>query len=225
MDSNSLRGDAQWVDAGIHVDVTAPIATLELSGWERPGWPAARAWKALAAAVTGLSRRHDVRCVVLRGVGSRAGDTPERTSPDSYATASALRALRGSRHPIVALVEGACVAWGLEIATCCDLRVCAESARLGAAIDRLRLAGVYDELRPLAQLLGPTAALDAVLAGELLGAERALALGLVNRVAPDVSVVEQTYGLAARIAGGAPLVNRWHKQAVRRLYGETPSAT
>jgi len=219
------------------VEVTPPIATLVLDGLGTRGGLEAGPWAALAAALADLSRLDDVGCVVLHGIGARAltDDLPESRSGSARgatdygavhaeAVASALRALRGSRHPTVALIEGVCVTWGLEVATCCDLRVCGESSRLGAAIDRARFVGVYDELRPLAQLLGPTSALDTVLGGGLLGAERALELGLVNRVFPDGAVAEQAYGLAARIAAGAPLLNRWHKQVVRRLYGEVPLA-
>jgi enoyl-CoA hydratase/carnithine racemase len=61
-----------------------------------------------------------------------------------------------------------------------------------------------------------------MLDGGLMNAERALALGLVNRIAPDAAVEAQAYGLAARVAAGAPLVNAWHKQAVRRVYGQIP---
>jgi enoyl-CoA hydratase/carnithine racemase len=221
--------------AGVHVDITAPMATLELVRPDDRDGLSTEAWRALAAAVTSLSKREDVQCIVLQGTGGRAPgslgrDAPDRPATDSVearafqaeAIASALRTLRSSRHPIVALVEGACVGWGLEVATCCDLRVCGESSRFGAAVDPSRLAGVYDELRPLVQLLGPTSALDLLLDGGMLGAERAQLLGLVNRVAPDAGLREQAYGLAARVAAGAPLVNRWHKQAVRRLYGQVP---
>jgi enoyl-CoA hydratase/carnithine racemase len=64
--------------------------------------------------------------------------------------------------------------------------------------------------------------LELLLSGELIGAGRARAVGLVNRVHPDIAVIEQGYGLAARIAAGAPLVNRWHKRFVRRLLDPTP---
>jgi enoyl-CoA hydratase/carnithine racemase len=80
----------------------------------------------------------------------------------------------------------------------------------------------YDELEPLVQLLGASPVLELLLSGELIGADRALTYGLVNRVHPDASVLEQGYGLAARIAAGAPLVNRWHKKFVRRLHERTP---
>ncbi|MEX2048673.1 MAG: enoyl-CoA hydratase/isomerase family protein [Gemmatimonadota bacterium] len=234
MTFHTPRRSAGSSSAGVQVDVTAPIATLEVGWPDNRDGPATEAWRALAAALTSLSKRDDVKCIVLQGTrgGAPAAQrgAADALAPDSVearafqadAIASALRALRASRHPIVALVEGACVGWGLEIATCCDLRVCGESSRFGAAVDASRLGGVYDELRPLAQLLGPTTALERVLDGGMLGAERAQLLGLVNRVAPDAGLREQAYGLAARVAAGAPLVNRWHKQAVRRLYGQVP---
>jgi enoyl-CoA hydratase/carnithine racemase len=120
------------------------------------------------------------------------------------------------------VIEGICVGGGLEIAACCDLRVCGESSRFGAPINRLGLTMSHDELEPLVQLLGPSSVLDLLLSGELIDAERARSFGLVNRIWPDSAVVEQGYGLAARIAAGAPLVNRWHKKFIRRLQDRTP---
>jgi enoyl-CoA hydratase len=108
-----------------------------------------------------------------------------------------------------------------EVASC-DLRVCGESSRFGAPIARLGLTMSYEELEPLVQLLGASPVLDLLLSGELIGAERALSYGLVNRVHADAAVVEQGFGLAARIAAGAPLVNRWHKKFVRRLHERAP---
>ena len=80
----------------------------------------------------------------------------------------------------------------------------------------------HDELEPLVQLLGASPVLDLLLSGDLIDAERARSVGLVNRIWPDSAVVEQGYGLAARIAAGAPLVNRWHKKFIRRLQDRTP---
>jgi enoyl-CoA hydratase/carnithine racemase len=133
-----------------------------------------------------------------------------------------MHAVRSCRHPTVAVIEGLCVGGGLEIAACCDLRVCAESSRFGAPINRLGLTMSYDELEPLLQLLGPGPVLEILLSGELITADRAKTVGLVNRVWPDVAVVEQGYGLVARIAAGAPLVNRWHKKFIRRLMDRRP---
>ena len=59
--------------------------------------------------------------------------------------------------------------------------------------------------------------LEILLTGELIDAERAHTHGLVHRVHPTGTVVEHGYGLAVRVAAGAPLVNRWHKKFIRRL--------
>ena len=58
--------------------------------------------------------------------------------------------------------------------------------------------------------------------GELIDAHRAHTYGLVHRVHPTGTVVDSGYGLVARIAAGAPLVNRWHKQFIRRLLERRP---
>jgi enoyl-CoA hydratase len=126
------------------------------------------------------------------------------------------------RHPTVALIEGLCVGGGLEIAACCDLRVCGESSLFGAPINRLGLTMSHEEVEPLVRLLGAALVLEILLTGDLINAERAQQCGLVNRVHPDAAVVEHGYGLVARIATGAPLVNRWHKKFVRRVLERRP---
>ena len=136
-----------------------------------------------------------------------------------------MEAVSGCRHPTVAVIEGICVGGGLEIAACCDLRICGESSRFGAPVHRLGLTMSYDELRPLLTLLGPATLLEILLTGELIDAEHARAAGLVSRVWPDGSVVEEGRALVDRIVAGAPLVNRWHKKFIRRLLeGGTISA-
>ncbi|MGB1657096.1 MAG: enoyl-CoA hydratase-related protein [Longimicrobiales bacterium] len=217
------------------VDVTVPIATVRLDGPERHNVLDVSGWRSLADAMHTLAQRDDVLAVAVRGTGGRAFSAgsdigafaAQRSSPEdvraySEAIASAMHAIRVCRHPTVAIIEGICVGGGLEIAACCDLRVCAESSRFGAPINRLGLTMSHDELEPLLQLLGPGPVMEILLSGELIDAERALSVGLVSRVWTDAAVVEQGYGLVARIAAGAPLVNRWHKKFVRRLLDRRP---
>jgi enoyl-CoA hydratase len=193
-------------------------------------------WEALADVMTVLGEDQDVRCVVIEGSGTRAfsagsdigGFPQERQTPEQvqvYAAAleSALSALRNCSHPTVALIHGVCVGGGLEIAASCDLRICSESSRFGAPINRLGLTMSYAELGPLVELVGGSVTLEILLEGGLLDAERAYHKGLVNRVVPDEDVAEAARATAHQIAAGAPLVNRWHKKFVRRLTdGEGP---
>jgi enoyl-CoA hydratase/carnithine racemase len=219
----------------VRIEITNPIATVQLDGPERHNVLDVAGWRALAEAFESLSSRDNVNVVVVCGAGGRAfsagsdiaafptqRDSPEDVRRYSDAIGAAMKAVQGCRHPTVAVIEGICVGGGLEIAACCDLRVCGESSRFGAPNNRLGLTMSHDELEPLVQLLGPSSVLDLLLSGELIDAERARSFGLVNRIWPDSAVVEQGYGLAARIAAGAPLVNRWHKKFVRRLQDRTP---
>lgn len=223
------------MSAQVRVEVDTPIATVRLDGPARHNVLDSSGWQDLAAALDEVSERDDVRAVAIRGTGGRAfsagsdisafeeqRSTPEEVRAYSVAIGTALNAIHACRHPTVAVIEGLCVGGGLEIAACCDLRVCGESSRFGAPINRLGLTMSYDELEPLVRLLGPGPVLEILLSGELIDAERARVVGLVNRVFPDAAVVEQGYGLVARIAAGAPLVNRWHKKFVRRLLERRP---
>ena len=219
----------------VHVEVNEPIATVRLDGPERHNVLDLDGWRATAEAFQTLSNRNDVRGIAVRGTGGRAFSagsdiaafSAQRSAPDdvriySAAIKGAMDSVRTCRHPTVAIIEGLCVGGGLEIAACCDLRVCGESSRFGAPINRLGLTMSHDELAPLLQLIGPGPVLEILLSGELIDVEHAKTVGLVNRVWPDAAVVEQGYGLVARIAAGAPLVNRWHKKFIRRLQDPTP---
>lgn len=217
------------------VEVDTPIATVRLDHPHRHNVLDAEGWNAVAEAFIELSARDDLRCVAVRGTGGQAfsagsdigafeqqRSTPGDVRAYSAAISSALRAIRACRHPTVAIIEGLCVGGGLEIASCCDMRVCGESSRFGAPINRLGLTMSHDELEPLLQLIGPGPVLEILLSGELITAERARIVGLVNRVEPDGLVVDRGYGLVGRIAAGAPLVNRWHKQFVLRMLQRQP---
>ena len=119
--------------------------------------------------------------------------------------------------PTVALIEGACVGGGLEIAAMCDMRICGESSRFGVPINKLGLTMGYGELAGLLALVGRGTALEILLEGRVFPAQEAYRKGLVNRVVPDSDVESEAYALARRIAAGAPLVARWHKQYIERL--------
>jgi enoyl-CoA hydratase/carnithine racemase len=185
--------------------------------------------------MTALGEDQSVRCVLIQGSGNRAfsagsdiGGFPEERQTSEqvqvYAQAleSALSVLGNCPHPTLALIQGVCVGGGLEIAASCDLRICSESSRFGAPINRLGLTMSYTELAPLVELVGASITLEILLEGGLLDADQAYQKGLVNRVVPDEDVGDEARALAHRIAGGAPLVNRWHKKFVRRLTDGAP---
>ncbi|MBX3603997.1 MAG: enoyl-CoA hydratase/isomerase family protein [Piscinibacter sp.] len=192
-------------------------------------------WQRLGALLREVSADDGVRCVVLRGAGGKAfapgNDIAEfETERSNFAQGKAygavlhdaLGALADCRHPTLALIEGICVGGGLEIAALCDLRLCNESARFGVPINKLGLVMAHAELAALVQLAGRAVALEMLLEGRVFGAREALEKRLVHRVLPDAELEREAMACAQRIAAGAPLVARWHKQFLRELAAGGP---
>lgn len=218
----------------ILVERDGPIATVILNRPEKLNALNLDAWQRLAEAMRQLDSDDLVRCIVVRGAGKAfaagadiAAFEQERGSIEQARTygkaeEAGIMAVANCPHPTVALIHGACVGGGLEIACGCDIRVCGESSRFGAPINRLGLTLSYTEIRFFVGIVGPTVAREILLEGSVFDAERAMAMGLVNRVVPDAEVEPEAYATARRIADGAPLVNRWHKKFLRRIADPTP---
>ena len=192
-------------------------------------------WNQLAENMAKISVDRNIRCVVLRGSGADAfaagGDLEEfvtgRTTLDQALhyhgqVARALRAIDDCPHPSVALIQGACIGGGLEIAGVCDFRICGESARFGAPINRLGFSMYPGEMEGLLRLVGPAVLKEILLEGRILSATEAYAKGLVTRIVSDQQTEEEAYATARRICAGAPLVAGWHKQWIRRLLDDRP---
>ena len=206
------------------------IATVTLNNPDKLNALDLGMWKGLAEAMRGIDRDKTQRCVVLRGAGDKAfaagADIAEfqKTRKDSKsarkygeAIEAAMASVRNCRHPTVAMIRGACVGGGLEIASQCDLRICGTSSRFGVPIAKLGLVVGYGEMAGLVDLIGRAAAMEILLEGRILSSAEAKDMGLVNRVVEDDSVEEEAMAAARRIAEGAPLVARWHKKFARRL--------
>ncbi len=134
-----------------------------------------------------------------------------------------LEAVSNCPHPVIAQIKGPCVGGGLEIAARADMRICSASARFGIPVNKLGLVVAYDELKPLLDIVGPAVAhLKLLLEGKIIDAARAEKIGLVNRVVADADLETEVLATAKRIADGAPLAARWHKQFVRRLLEPAP---
>jgi enoyl-CoA hydratase len=206
------------------------IATVALNNPERLNALNQPMWRRLGVVMRELSADDALRCVVLRGAGEKAfaagADIAEFASeradskqakPYGNLIHETMQAVARCRHPTVAMIRGACVGGGLEIAAMCDLRVAAESSRFGIPVNKLGLTMAYGELMGLLALVGRAVALEILLEGRVFDAAEAYRKGLVNRVVPDDKVEEEAYATARRVAEGAPLVNRWHKQFIERL--------
>jgi len=126
---------------------------------------------------------------------------------------------RGLAKPLIAAVNGTCLAGGLELALCCDLIVAIEEATFGLPeVKRGLVAGAGGVTR-VCQRIGLAPALEIVLTGDAIDASRALALGLINRVVPRAQLIGAALELAGRIAENAPVALRLAKQLAHDVIG------
>jgi enoyl-CoA hydratase/carnithine racemase len=207
-----------------------PIATVVLNRPAKLNALTKSMWRDLGEAVDALSADDALRCVIVRGAGEKAfspgndiGEFANERSNKAQAIEygkvmhATARSLAACRHPLLAQIHGICVGGGLEIAALCDIRICGESSRFGAPIKNLGLVMAYPEMGPLVRLAGADVALEILLEGRIFDAREAKEKRLVTRVVPDADVEAEARASAQRIAEGAPLVARWHKQFARRL--------
>ena len=110
--------------------------------------------------------------------------------------------------PVIAMVNGFALGGGLELAMCCHLRIAADTAKVGQPEINLGLIPGFGGTQRLLRLAGRAATLELCLAGAPIDAQRALQLGIVNRVVPAAELEAQTMALAEQLANAAPLALR-----------------
>ncbi len=184
---------------------------------------------AITEAFAAAERDDEVRCVVLTGTGDRAfcsgldlrglADVNAGGALDGYK-----RFLDGEvTVPVIGVANGTAVAGGFELLLGCDLVVSADHASFGfPEVKRGLIAGGNGPF--LAQRIPLAVALELTLTGERIDAERAMALGLVNRVVPADVALGTGLELAEQIAANGPLAVRATKELVRTAVADTGRA-
>lgn len=117
--------------------------------------------------------------------------------------------------PVIAMINGFCLGGGCELALSCDLRIASERARLGQPEINLGIIPGGGGTQRLPRLVGLGQAMKIILTGDMLSAEEALRIGLVDEVVPHGELRAKTLELAAKIASKSPLTVRVAKEAVR----------
>lgn len=219
----------------VDLAVDGEIATLTLNNPGKLNAINLAMWQQISAHLRQVSASPQIRCLIIRGAGDEAfaagGDLEEFVTGRATLAqalhyhgqvAEALNAIADCPHPTLAMIHGACVGGGLEIAGACDLRLCSEASRFGAPINRLGFSMYPGEMEGLLRLVGAAVLKEILLEGRIMGAREAYEKGLVNRVLPDAQLADEVAATARRIAAGAPLVAGWHKQWIRRLENGQP---
>jgi 2-(1,2-epoxy-1,2-dihydrophenyl)acetyl-CoA isomerase len=169
-----------------------------------------------------------VRCIVITGAGRAfcAGADVGALAAirESGDEAAGRRLVDGARRlhtlireapqPVLASLNGVAAGGGANLALGCDLRIAADTARIGQVFARLGLVPDWGGTYFLPRMVGTARALELFLGADLVEAPRLLELGLVNRVVPAAQLGEATTAWARQLAAGAPAAVRRIKQAV-----------
>ena len=201
------------------IDTADGVRTLRINRPDKLNALNAATLDALDAAFADADRDADVRVVVLTGAGPKAfvagADIAEmNTLSPVQGRDFSLRGTRMMRRiermpkPVIAMVNGFALGGGLELAMSCHLRIAADTAKVGQPEVNLGLIPGFGGSQRLLRLCGRAATLELCLTGAPINAERALQLGIVNRVVPAAELEAETMKLAAQLAAAAPLALR-----------------
>ncbi len=203
-----------------------PVATVVFNRPEARNALNEAMQRALPPLLEQLREDADIRVLILRGAGGKAfaaGDDITQFvgwgAKDALAHYQHLEAFIGAIEafpkPTIALIQGFAVGAGLEVAAACDLRYASTDSRFGIPIARLgHTVDLRNALR-LIRLVGPSRVKEMLFTAELIGAEEALQIGLINRALPPDQVERYTYDSARKIGTHAPLSLRQSKASVQ----------
>lgn len=218
--------------APVLVERDGEIATLCLNRPEARNALDLAMREALEAALRALGEDRALRVLVVRGVGEHfcaGGDVKlmrasRWTAAEGQVRVEALNRavllLARFRTPTIAMVDGVAVGAGCNLALACDLVIASARARLGEVFARIGLVPDAGGTYLLPRRVGLAKAKELVFTAEVLGADDAARIGLVDRVVSAASLEEETRALARRIAGGPPRALALAKELLDRSLGQ-----
>ncbi|WP_291586211.1 enoyl-CoA hydratase/isomerase family protein [Comamonas sp. UBA7528] len=187
-------------------------------------------WVALRETLQAVNARSDVRCLVVQGEGAAfcAGgdiaeypgfrfDEAQLTHFHEGEVWGGLQALLDCPVPVVAAIRGACMGAGVEISSCCDLRVATEDAKFGAPIARLGFPMAPRELELVGREVGSMVARRMLLEAAVFSAAEMAQHGFLGPVVAAEQLDAVVQATAEKVAALSPLAARLNKQAMRSL--------
>ena len=218
------------IDAGtkqLDVSVGSGIATVVLNNPSHRNALSRAMVRALPPVLDRLAADPAVRVVVLRGAGGRAfaagiditdlADSTGRSVVLDFQAeyAAMLDRVRQHAQATIAMIEGACIGGGVELALACDLRFAADGSTF--AIPAARLGLGYVDVEPLVAAIGAARAAEMLFTARRFDVAELAGCGLLNQVAPSAQLADLVHRTAAAIAGNAPLALAASKLALRTL--------
>src|SRR6201997_4798209 len=179
----------------------------------------------LRAAFHDIKNDKSIRVVIFTGAGEKAfiagADIGELAKHDAisgqeytHRSQSVLDLIENLGKPVVACINGFALGGGCEIAMACAMRLASDNAKLGQPEVKLGIIPGYGGTQRLPRLVGKGIAMQLVLSGEMISAQEALRIGLVNEVTPPAELIPRAEAIAQKIIANAPLAIQYAMEAV-----------
>ncbi len=226
-------------DRGVHHFIRAAadgaIGRIIIDNAEARNGITADSCRMIAKAIDAFDEDASVRVIVLSGAGGHfCSGADLRQGPKILAGSdddlhdrvrdgfhSAIEALHRCQKPTVALIRGACVGFGFDLALSCDLRLAADESKIGQVFSRIALVPDGGSSFTLSRLVGVSKALELFYLGDRFDGRVALEMGIVNRSVPDGELDALAETWLQRLAAGPPLAYRLGKANIRSGAGAT----
>ncbi len=211
------------------LEITGPLAVVELSHAAKFNAMSRSMWRQLRAVFQQIQQDASLRCVVIRGKGHfcAGGDISEyagfRFQEHSLRAFheedvwGGLQAMLDCDVPIIAHIQGNCMGAGVEIASCCDIRIASDTARFGAPIARLGFPMAPREAALVMRAVGELTAREMLLSAAVLDAAEMHQRGFLNQVVAEAALEATVGACVERMLPLAPQAARLNKQAFRAL--------
>jgi enoyl-CoA hydratase len=210
----------------LKLDVSEGIATVTISRPQALNALNTRFFKEMDALVAELAPRPDVKVVIITGdgkafvAGADIAEMVHKTKAEggefSRLGQKTFRSLELLEKPVIAAINGFALGGGLELALACDLRIASAKAKFGQPEVNLGVIPGYAATQRLPRLIGLGNALFLLLTGEMIGADEALRMGLVQKVVEPEHLATAVREVAKTIAAKGPAAVKAVKRVARR---------
>lgn len=176
-----------------------------------------------------LAKDNSIRAIIFTGAGSffiAGADIKEiiriSSSREGEGLASkgheVLGKIEAMEKPVIAAVNGHCLGGGLELAMACHIRIAAERARFGLPEITLGIIPGFGGTQRLPRLVGLSKGIEMILTGDMISAQEARSIGLINKVVPDQDLMREALGIAKKISSKGMVAVSSAMKAVREGY-------
>ena len=200
------------------LNIKSNVAYITFNNPEKHNAVSLDMWDSLEEMLNQCEKDHNVRVVVLNGAGGKSfvsgadiskfekeRSTKEAVLHYNSRTQKVYERLESFPKPTIAMIDGYCIGGGLNVAVCCDIRICSKKSQFAMPAAKLSLGYPFSSIKRLFDIMGPGMSKHFMFTAERILADEALSCGLVQKLVEDGNLEEFVNNYAEKIAGNAPL--------------------